>query len=208
MKNDFLKIQNVFSRGFTLLEVLVSLGIFLLIITAAMWFVSTIFSANNVIYNQLTAQKEARRVIEDFVKEVRNASASSIGSYMVAAATPTSFTFYSDIDADSYAEKVRYFVSNSVFKKGVIKPAGNPLIYNQANEVITDVVHDLTAGQQPFLYFNKNYNGNGSALAFPVNVLDIRVAQLSLTIDQKPSVSPLPITVSSKVEIRNLKYAE
>ncbi len=191
-----------------MLEVLISLGIFLLIITAAMWFVSAIFSSNNVIYNQLTAQKEARRVIEDFIKETRNAAASSIGSYMVAEAAATSFVFYSDIDADSYAEKVRYFVSNSVFKKGVIKPSGNPLTYNPANEVVTEVVHDMTLGQQPFLYFGKDYVGAGAALSFPVNVLDVRVIQLSLTIDQKPSVSPLPITVSSKVELRNLKYAE
>ena len=197
-----------FKNGFTLIEVLVSLGIFLLIITAATWFISTIFSSSNVIYNQLTAQKEARRVIEDFVKEVRNASSSSIGSYLVSDATATSFTFYSDIDADSYAEKVRYFVLGATFKKGVTKPTGNPLIYNSANEVVTDVVHDLTAGQQPFVYFDKNYTGSGAALSLPVNVLNIRVIQLSLTIDQKPSVSPLPITVSSKVEIRNLKYAD
>ncbi|MCX6778867.1 MAG: prepilin-type N-terminal cleavage/methylation domain-containing protein [Candidatus Magasanikbacteria bacterium] len=204
MKNDNLK----YKKGFTLLEVLVSIGIFMLIITAVTSFIGTIFSSNNVIYNQLTAQKEARRVMEDFVKEVRNASASSIGSYLISAASATSFTFYSDIDNDSYAEKIRYFVSNSTFKKGVTKPTGNPLTYNPASEVITDIVHDMTAGQQPFLYFNKNYTGTGVALSFPVNILDIRVVQLSLTIDQKPSFSPLPITVSSKVEIRNLKYAD
>lgn len=194
--------------GFTLMEVLVSLGIFILFITVAAMFISTIFSSNNIIYNQLTAQKEARHVAADFVKELRNASASSIGSYMIAEATPTSFTFYSDIDSDSYAEKVRYFVSGSIFKKGVTKPAGNPLSYSSSAEVIADVVHDLTAGQSSFLYFNKNYTGTGSALSFPVNVLDIRMVQLNLVIDQKPSLSPLPITINAKAEIRNLKYAE
>ncbi|KKR48592.1 MAG: hypothetical protein UT86_C0004G0078 [Candidatus Magasanikbacteria bacterium GW2011_GWC2_40_17] len=194
--------------GFTLIEVLVSLGIFILFITVAALFISTIFSSNNIIYNQLTAQKEARRVAADFVKELRNASASSIGSYMVAEATPTSFAFYSDIDSDSYAEKVRYFVSGSLFKKGVIKPSGNPLSYNDSTEVITGVVHDLTADQQPFSYFNKNYTGLGSALSFPINVLDVRMVQMSLVIDQKPGLSPLPITINAKAEIRNLKYAE
>jgi len=202
------KTNQRFSTGFTLLEILVSLGIFMLLITAVSSFIGTIFTSNNVIYNQLAAQKEARRVMENFVKEVRNASASSIGSYVIGSASATSFTFYSDIDSDTYAEKVRYFVSNSVFKKGVTKPTGNPLVYNSANEVLTDVVHDMTAGQQPFLYYNKNYTGTGSALTFPINVLDVRVIQLSLVIDQKPSVSPLPITISSKVEIRNLKYVE
>lgn len=194
--------------GFTLLETLVSLSIFILIFTAATWFVSTIFTSNNVIYNQLTAQKESRKIISDFVQEVRNASASSIGSYLISEATATSFTFYSDIDADSYPEKVRYFLSGSVFKKGVTKPSGNPLTYNPLNEVVTDVVHDLTANQQPFMYFDSNYTGLDQALTFPINILNIRVVHLSLTIDQKPSVSPLPITVSSKVELRNLKYVE
>lgn len=190
------------------MEVVLSLGIFLLLVWASAEFVSVIFSSTNIIYNQLSAQKEARRVIEDFVKEVRNASVSSIGSYLIAEAAAASFSFYSDIDSDSFREKVRYFVDGKSLKKGIIKPSGTPLSYNPANEIITIVVHDLTSGQQPFNYFDKDYNGGTGPLSFPVDVLNVRVVKISLIIDQKPTISPLPIIVSSQVEIRNLKYAE
>jgi len=205
-KNENLKC--VQRPAFTLLETLAALGIFILILFVMSVFVNTIFSSNNIIYNQLSAQKEARAAAENFVKEVRNASASSIGSYVIVGATADSFTFYSDIDFDSYMERVRYFVDGSNFKKGALKPSGNPLTYNPVNETITIIVNDLTAGQQPFLYYDKNYIGIGSALSFPVNVLNIRMAALSLTIDKKQGVSPLPIIISAKTEIRNLKYAE
>ncbi|MBI5732128.1 MAG: prepilin-type N-terminal cleavage/methylation domain-containing protein [Candidatus Magasanikbacteria bacterium] len=195
-------------KGFTILEALVSLGIFLLILWGVAAFVSVIFSSQNIIYSQLSSQKEARRAVEDFVKEARNASASSIGSYLVAEAAPASFVFYSDIDSDTFRERVRYFIDGTNLKKGVIKPAGTPLSYNPASETITVAVHDLISGQQPFSYFGKDYNGNSAPLNFPVNVIEVRLVRFSLTIDQKPGFSPLPISVASEVELRNLKYAE
>lgn len=195
-------------EGFTALEILVALGIFLLIIVSVMEFGQRIFSSNRIIFTQVSNQKEARRIIEDLVKEIRSASVSSVGSYLIAEATPTSFVFYSDIDSDTYREKVRYFLDGVNFKKGVIKPSGTPLTYNPANETIMVAAHDLVAGQTPFSYFDQHYDGTSPPLSFPVNVMDIRLVKATLVIDQKPQISPEPLTVSSQVEIRNLKYSE
>ncbi len=195
-------------QGFTTLEIVVALGIFLLILIPAMDFLQSIFSSQQMMSLSLTSQKESRAALENLVKEARNASASSIGSYMISEASSTSFTFYSDIDNDTYRERVRYFVSGSNFNKGVIKPSGNPLSYNVGSEVITTLVHDLTAGQQPFTYYNETYNGTGGALAQPVNVLDVRLVKVKLNIDQKANRSPEPLTEETQVEIRNLKYAD
>lgn len=197
-----------YRAGFTLLEILVAMGIFLLIIAGVASFLQTIFRSQYVISTQVTTQKEARRTIEDFVKEVRNASISSIGAYSIAQASSTSFTFYSDIDFDTYKEKVRYFMEETNLKKGVIKPAGTPLTYNPATETLSVVAHDLIAGQTPFVYFDKNYNGIGNPLSQPVNIAQIRVIKITIIIDQRPNISPEPLTVSSQVEVRNLKYVE
>lgn len=195
-------------NGFTLLEILVAMGIFLLILAGVTSFLQTIFKSQYVISTQVTNQKEARRTIEYFVKEVRNASISSIGAYPVAQASSTSFTFYSDIDFDTYREKVRYFVDGTEFKKGVIKPTGTPLAYNPATEVVSVLAHDLIAGQSPFVYYDKNYTGTSDPMIEPVNIAQIRVVKVTITIDQRPNISPEPLTVSSQVEIRNLKYVE
>lgn len=197
-----------FKPGFTLLEILVAMGIFLLILTGVASFLQTIFKSQNVIYTQVTNQKEARRTIEEFVKEARNASISSIGSYSVAQASSTSFTFYSDIDFDTYKEKVRYFADGAELKKGVIKPAGTPLAYNPATETVSVLAHDLIVGQTLFAYFDKNYTGASDPMVEPINIAQIRVVKVTVVIDQLPNISPEPLTVSSQVEIRNLKYVE
>lgn len=194
-------------KGFTTLEIIVAIGIFMLILIPVMDFVQTIITSQDVMSAEATAQKEARKALEGLVKETRNASVSSIGSYVIAEATATSFTFYSDIDSDTYRERVRYFISDTNLNKGVIRPTGNPLIYDVGSEVITTVTHNLTANQQPFSYYDKNYIGTNSALTFPVNVTNIRMVKVRLNIDQKANRSPEPLTVETQVSIRNLKYA-
>lgn len=200
--------KRFFKKGFTLLETVVAIGIFLLIVVAAFDFVQTIISSQEIMSLESTAQKEARKTLEEFVKETRNASASSIGSYLIAEATAVSLTFYSDIDSDTYREKVRYFVDGTNLKKGVIKPAGTPLSYNPDSETVSVVVKNLIAGSQPFSYFDKNYDGSSVSLAFPVIVMDIKLIKVILAIDQKVSRSPEPLQAQTQVEIRNLKYAE
>jgi len=194
-------------KGFTTLEIIVAIGIFMLILIPVMDFVQTIITSQDVMSAEATAQKEARKALEGLVQETRNASVSSIGSYVIAEATATSFTFYSDIDSDTYRERVRYFISDTNLNKGVIRPTGNPLIYDVGSEVITTVTHNLTANQQPFSYYDKNYIGTNSALIFPVNVTNIRMVKVRLNIDQKANRSPEPLTVETQVAIRNLKYA-
>lgn len=205
-KLKFMRLKSK-KQGFTLLEIVVALGIFLMILIPVMDFIQSIVTSQQIMFTEASSQKEARKSLDDFVKEVRNASASSIGSYVIAEATATSFTFYSDIDSDTYKERVRYFITGSNLNKGVIKPSGNPLIYNIGAEVITTVTHDLTVNQQPFTYYDKNYLGTNSALVFPINVVNVRVVKVKLNIDQKANRSPEPLNVETQVEIRNLKYA-
>ncbi|MBI5229733.1 MAG: prepilin-type N-terminal cleavage/methylation domain-containing protein [Candidatus Magasanikbacteria bacterium] len=194
------------SSGFTLLEVLVAMGLFIMIITGVTSFITMTFKSNDIIYTQLSAQKDARSALSGMVKEVRNADSSSIGSYLIDTAASSTLSFYSDINSDTFRERVRYFVSGNLLKKGVMSPSGTPLTYNPANEVVTTVAHDLIPNSQPFQYFDATYNGNGVGfLAQPVNVTDARYIRITIVIDQKPNVAPVPLTASTEVEIRNLK---
>lgn len=199
------KFQNQ-RAGFTLLEVLVALGLFVMIVTGITLFITMTFKSNDVIYNQLSAQKDARTALSAIVKELRNANSSSIGSYLVDTAASSTLAFYSDLNSDSFRERVRYFVSGSELKKGVITPSGSPLSYNPASEAIITVARDLIPNSQPFQYFNETYDGNGAGLLTqPVNVMEVRYVRITIVIDQKPNVSPVPLTASTEVEIRNLK---
>ncbi|MBI5022954.1 MAG: type II secretion system protein [Candidatus Magasanikbacteria bacterium] len=193
-----------FKNGFTLIEIVVVLGIFMLLLVGLGYLMLGTFRAQYITFSQLQGQKEARTAVENFVKEARRADTSSIGSYLIDTATASVFAFYSDIDADTYREKVRYFLDGKNFKKGVIKPTGTPLTYNPVNEVITIVAQNVISNQI-FSFYDENYDGTTAALTFPVNVTDIRLAKITLTIEQDAYVSPEPLIVTSQVKIRNLK---
>lgn len=194
------------SAGFTLLEVVVAIGLFAMIIVGVTAFITTTFKSNDVIYNQLSAQKDARNALSTIVKELRNANSSSIGSYLIDTAASSTIVFYSDLNSDTFRERVRYFVSGNLLKKGVISPSGSPLAYNPASEAVTIVARDIIPNSEPFQYFNETYNGNGTGLlAQPVNVTTVRYVRITMVIDQKPNVAPVPLTASAEVEIRNLK---
>lgn len=193
-------------NGFTLVEVLVALGIFILIVAATVEIFIFGWRSNSTIWEQLSAQNEGRKAVQDFTNQLRTASASSIGAYTVESAANQQIIFYSDIDHDSLRERVRYFLSGTTFKRGVIKPSGNPLIYNPASETITDVARSVANGANPiFYYYDKNYSGAGAPLSMPVNVTAIRVVEIYLKLDRNPQITPAPLFVESKVMIRNLK---
>lgn len=193
-------------KGFTILEVLIAVGLFAMIVIGMTAFIGMIYKTNDVLYSQLAGQKDARTALSIMVKELRSANNSSIGSYVIDTAASSTLIFYSDIDADTYKERVRYFVDGTTLKKGVIKPAGTPLAYNPASEVVTTLANNLVSASAPFQYFNETYDGAAAGLlAQPVKVTDVHYVRITLTIDRQANVSPLPLTASTEVEIRNLK---
>lgn len=201
MKNKF-KIK----KGFSLVEILVAVFITSLIVVAVGAFQRDVFYLNDVIQSGLTSQNDARKIIRPMVDEVRSASESSLGAYPLAITASSTFAFYSDIDNDSLKERVRYFLDNGDFKKGVIKPSGSPLTYNSSNEKIIEVVHDVI-NTDIFTYFNSSYDGTSSStpLTQPVSPAVVRLVKIELIVDKDPSRSPAPITVGTQMSIRNLK---
>jgi hypothetical protein len=164
-------------------------------------FQKDVFSLDTFLSSSLTAQDEARKVLKNITAEIRPLSPSSVGAYPIAEANPTSFIFYSDINNDQLKERVRYFLSGTTLKKGVIKPSGTPLTYNPANETIKEVIHDVKSGTNLiFEYYDKNYDGTT-----PIDILAVRLIKITIVIDKDPNKSPGPITLTTQVSTRNLK---
>lgn len=194
------------NRGVSLLEVIVAVGIFALLIGAVMEIFLFSWKGNAIIWEQLSTQNEGRKATQDFSNELREATASSIGAYAIESATGTQIVFYSNIDVDSLVERIRYFVASSTLKKGVIKPAGNPLTYNSGVESIIIIANDLANGTTSvFSYYDADFNGSGDPLSGAIDVTKIRVVKMSLKLEENPNLSPVPFYIEIKVMIRNLK---
>lgn len=193
--------------GFTIPELLISIFIISLLTITVTTFTRDVFSLNISFQGSLGAQLDARHVIRVMVTELREASPSSNGAYPIISASSTAIAFYTDTNDDGIKEKIRYFVSGTDLKKGVVVPTGNPLVYNDANEKITTLVSSLiSSSTQPvFQYYPASYTGTSSPLASPVNASSVRLVQITVIIDKTPAHSPSPIVVTSQVMLRNLK---
>lgn len=189
-----------------MVEMLASIGIFLLVIGPITAFLISSTQNQPIILNQLDTQGEVRKVVQDFVGELRSATYSSIGSYPLLEASSSEIIFYTNIDTDSLRERVRYFLVTTTLKKGIIKPNGNPLVYDAGTESITDVLHSVVQTSSTiFTYYDANYTGVESPLVQPVSPSAVRVVGIQISIDKNPSSSPNVFSFQAKANIRTIK---
>ncbi len=206
MKTDLMK-NKIFKRGITLLEVLISVAILSMMILTASTFQRDVFSLNTNLQSSLNAQLDARHLVKVMVAELRKTIQSSAGAYPIELASSTAVTFYSDVNNNGSIDRVRYFQSGSTIKKGVVTPTGNPLTYNSNNEVVTTLINSVVSSSSLpiFQYYSSSYTGTTSPLTFPITISSVRLVKITVIIDSDPNRSPVPIIVTSSVNLRNLK---
>lgn len=195
-----------FSAGFTLFEIVLSMGIL-----AAVLFIITVFGLDvadfgGFLSKNLTSQQELQQTLKVMRIEMRAMAASNTGIYPIEAASATSLVFYSDFDNDGLCERLRYWLENGTLKKGIIIPQDDPLVYNPADEKITEVVHFISPDSlSVFSYFSAGQEGSETPLSEPVSPASIRAIRVNLVVDEDPQRLPLPVQVDSFITIRNLR---
>jgi hypothetical protein len=198
-----MKKNKVNERGFTIIEILFGVAIFVLIVGALTFFSRNVWIYNSFISAGLADTDAERLMLKTMVSEIRSASTSNTGSYAILEAGSSSLIFYSDIDNDGLKERIRYFQNGSLLQRGLVKPTGNPATYNLANEKISTLATNMT--NVSFAYYDKNYDGETSPLSSPINIPLIRLVKITITLDSDPNRSPTPTVFSTQVSIRNLK---
>ena len=196
---------NLNNAGLSLVEVLVALGIFIMLIGSITSILIISSRSKNIVFEQLLTQSQGRKVVQDFVNELRSANVSSIGAYPLAEVAPNEIIFYSNIDSDTYRERIRYFLSNNNLIKGIIKPSGNPLQYLANQEVTSTVANSINNGSDPlFSYYDQNYTGTSTPLVNP-NVTAVRMVKIKFQLERNPNFSPAALNLEGQAELRNLK---
>ena len=191
--------------GFTLIEVVISASFVAVIIVILTYIGFNLTSFNINFMKSFEPQFELQYAMQNIIKEVRSMSQSSVGSYPISQAASSTFVFYSDVDADGSVERFKYFVSGNVFKKGILVPTGSPLVYNEANEEIFDILHNLKIGTSSiFNYYDANYSGSEAPMSSPVDISDIKLikAQLTITKDDGTATTTSVIELTPR-ELRN-----
>lgn len=196
-----------YRRGITLVETLVVLGVLSIIAVGIVTLFKDTFSLNRFISEELSVSGEARRAIKLMTAEIRTASPSSNGAYPIVQTATSSFTFYSNIDTDSYKERVRYFASGTTLFRGITKPTGSPMIYNTANESRTELVHGLVQSTTTpfFMYYDTNYMGTTSLPTSTPALLDVRHVRIYLPINSSQTDLSTTSVFATQITLRNLK---
>ncbi|MFH2105266.1 MAG: type II secretion system protein [Parcubacteria group bacterium] len=193
------------TAGITLLEMIVVLGIFgvALVITTSYFWMG--LRAQNKSVKGIVAQNNARRALTAMAGEIRSSMDSNAGSYPLEVAEGQSLTFYTNVDGDVDAEKVRYFLSGTDLKRGVTEPSGQPPNYNgtEQENILANYIANNTANI--FTYYDRDYEGTTSFLSFPVNKSQVRLIRIDLIIDVDSNTPPAPLTVTTEAQLRNLK---
>jgi len=192
--------------GFTLVELLISLFIIVLAYQGISKLGRDVFFLNGVIQNNANAEIEVRQAFKNMTKEMRSMNTSNSGSYPLASAASSSVTFFYDVNGDGKNEQIRYYLSGTSLNKGVIIPTGNPLTYVASNESTSTVMHNIYNGSAGvFDYYDTNYTGTSTPLAFPVNVSSVRLIRISLLVNPNVARSASTTTFTTQVSMRNLK---
>ncbi len=199
--------KKISNKGFTVIEIMVVFLIFIAIFDTIWMIYKSSVQTNFILSEDMSAQEDIRKIFSSMNNGLRSASQSSIGSYLIAAASSTALTYYSDIDHDGLKEQIHYFLSGNDLRQGIIKPSGLPLTYNSTNEKITTLVHNVIRdpSKPTFSYYDSSYDGTGSALPEPISIIDIRMVKIYLYIDKDPAAPPAGSEFTTQVFIRNLK---
>lgn len=188
---------------------LIAVGISAIVLAGGWAFTRNILSFNTTAYEGLSAQADLLKVMNVWSMELRTATVAENGAFPILEAGTNTLTFYSDIDDDGVVERVRYFLSGSKMRKGVIDPEGAPLSYVTSNESVTDQIQGVVnSATSIFQYFDSSYNGTASStapLSQPVNNSAIRLIKLTIEVDRDVRRPPGPVQVVTQAMLRNLK---
>ncbi len=98
-------------KGFTLTETMIAIAVFAIMSTVVFSFVTALYRAQELLFVQSDLLEEARRGMEQMVREIREAGPGENGSYMIAKADGHEIIFYSDLSGDGMTEMVRYYIN-------------------------------------------------------------------------------------------------
>lgn len=195
------------NAGMTYIETMIALAVFVLIIVAMGAFQVSIFQNQRVISGNLQTAQDAQTILKRILVEVRSAVPGASGAYPIVWAATSSLAFFSDPGNDGVPERIAYVLIGTNLHRAVIQPTGTPSVYNVANQSTTTIVVNIrnSTSTPVFQYYDLNYTGTSSPMTYPLAIASIRLIQVGLTLDVNPSLSPVPRTYTTQINLRNLK---
>lgn len=184
-------------KAFSLIEMIVVIALFSILTVVVTAFLAESIKSYRLKRQNVELEDRAAQVMRDF--EITTRAANKI---IQANENELVFLRYFDLTSTSPTQ-VRYFIDGSKFKIGLTKPVGiEPNItYPSSDETIDLIINDVVNTDLLFKY----YDGGNIELTEPVNITNIKMINLSISLDKNGSLPPAPITETTRVSLRNMK---
>lgn len=196
----------IWSKGFTLVETVVVIGLFTLLSGLIFFSVFTLYRNNDYNIAQSYEVEHARKGLQTWLGDAREMIFADNGSFPVVRIEPNRFGFYSDIDKDNSTEYTEYVISTTTLYKYTFEATGTPPVYNLVTpskvEIISEYVQNILQGTSTFAYFD----GSGQLLSSTSTLLtDIRYIEMRMIVNIDPIRTPGEFFLRGGVAPRNLK---
>jgi len=166
--------------------------------------VVSFYRNNAYLLQQTSAIDSAHRGIATSFIDLREASYGDDGSYPLQSVATSSITFFSDVDNDGVVEKIRLYLLNGTFYRGVTESTSTPPTYSGQPQATTTIATYVRNGTSTPIF--RFYDENGAELS-PASapISSIKSISISLMIDLNPARAPDILILQETATLRNLR---
>lgn len=191
-------------RAFTLSETLVVIAILGVAGITLMGALTDFYRQNTYLFESTSALENARRALLTALENVREASYGEDGAYPIVVAATSTITFHADIDSDVGMERVRLYVANGTFYRGVTNAAGNPPSYTGQPETTSTVIAYVSNATSTPVF--RYYDASGAELALPIVIGEVSQVEVRVDTDINPNRAPEIFTLFGRSTLRNMLH--
>lgn len=194
-------------KGFTLVEMIVTVSIASVMFVSLIVMVVAVYRANSAALLQTQIIDSARQGVETWTRDVREIDFGINGQYPIQLATPDQFHFYADIDPDDVTEFIEYSLASSSLVRSVYSATGTPPVYASTPDttnILSSNIENNALGQPTFSYFD---SANVEVSDTVANVADIRFVRIELQIDNQDPAATSTFQLTGSATLRNLRDA-
>ena len=180
------------NRGFSLLELLIAIGISSIILIVVITIIVQVFKRSQGSWESYKANNQAQAVCERITKEVRQATE-------IVSAGNQGLTIREYVVATDPAPcQVRFYLDGTSLMRGEIPPTGSeaPYTYNPASETTKILAFDVINGAERIFSY---YNQDGETLSAPINPLEVTLIKMKFIFKQLDNPSPFKVETSAQL---------
>ncbi len=191
--------------GFTLVETLIVVGLFLMILLVLFEGIVSFYRLNGYTLAQSYQVDHARRGIERMITDIREMAYADNGAYPLVKMNPREIGFFSDTEGSDSVEYIEYKLSSTTLYRKVFYATGTPIRYSTTTPNATTTVSEYVQNGLQSLPVFVYYDTEGRLATGTTTATDIRYIETNLIINIDPIRDPGQYELNSSAAPRNLK---